>query len=104
MSEQQLLSLIMIFCRRLGVLLFHGYDGYHVSEPGFPDGLAAGECGQLIFELKVGNGTLNISQMRWRRMLQRGGARYFVWTEDDWHCGRIQRELEQLAFPLEEAA
>lgn len=99
MSEQALLNSILVLCRKLGLLVYHGYDGYHVSQPGYPDLTVLGSR-LLLRELKVGFGTLSVVQMDWQLAFKAAGADYAVWTEDDWWCGRIQRELQELAKEL----
>lgn len=97
------MNLILIFCRRSGLAVWHAYDGFHVTEPGFVDLVVVGRT-VIFIELKVQGRLLRIAQARWRRMLKAAGADYRVYTEDDWWCGKIQQELAQLAFPQEEAA
>ena len=97
MSEARYLSLVVLFCRRMGLLVFHAYDGFRVTEPGFVDLVICGPHGVIFAELKVKGGLLRVAQARWRRGLKAAGADYRVYTEDDWYCGKVQRDLELLA-------
>lgn len=96
MSEAQYLNAVILFCRRLGLYVFHNYDGFRVTEPGFPDLVIAGPNGVIFVELKVRGGLLRVAQMRWRRMLRAAGANCQVWDEHSWHTGQAQRVLEGL--------
>ena len=106
MSEQELLNKIIIFAKRRGLLVFHTYVGYQVTEVGYFDLTIFSEHSHMFRELKrnLVGAMVPLEQARWMRMARKGGADAGIWTEDDWHCGRIQAELERLAFPVEEAA
>lgn len=97
MNEASLQNLVLLACRRMGLLCVHHYGGGKASLPGSPDLLISGWTpgGLLVRELKSRNGHLSPHQMNWGMSLSITGD-YGVWTPDDWESGRIIKELVAL--------
>jgi hypothetical protein len=54
------------------------------GDAGFPDlVLAHPKRGVIFVELKTETGRLSAGQVTWRRVLNTGGAEYYLWRPDD---------------------
>ena len=95
MTEAQLQAAVIALAKALGYMVYHTHDS-RKSEPGFPDLVLA--CGwrhrKLVRELKVGDNEPTEDQEMWLFVLQECGDDTGVWTDEDWHSGRIEEELK----------
>lgn len=96
MSEGRLLNKTILLARDLGLLQYHVPDSRAATSPGFPDLVLVGDGGVLYVELKRLDGVRSDWQVWWADALMKAEQEYQLWTEHDWHCGRIQRELYRL--------
>ena len=98
MSEAELDRAIRAILRDLpGLRCYHTYDSRR-SPHGFPDLVIAGANGVLWRELKREAGKLTLPQIQWLDVLAAGGQDAGTWRPGDLLCGRIARELAELAY------
>lgn len=95
MTEQELQDLVIMACRRMGLLYYHTHDSRR-SEPGFPDLVIVGLSGILFRELKSRQGQLTPEQRRWGSRITAGRGNWAVWRPVDWQSGVIFGQLLDL--------
>jgi hypothetical protein len=83
MLERDLQNLIVSFCQRQKLLVYHTFDSRR-SEPGFPDLVIVGGNGVVYRELKKQDGRLTRDQQHWLAALEAAGENAGVWRPSDW--------------------
>lgn len=97
MTERELTALVLAACRDRGLLAHHCRDSRHCQgEKGLPDLLVVGRY-LLFAELKGESERFSMAQLRWRDYLRRAGVRWMCWRPEDWHCGRVETELDAIS-------
>jgi hypothetical protein len=111
MTEDELVTAIIDMARLLGVTTAHFRPARVIDRDGatrwvtavqgdgkgFPDLVLAGPGGVAFREVKVGSNKATPEQMIWLSVLTSAGADAAIWHERDWHSGRIEDELRELA-------
>lgn len=94
MTEAELQAGVVQVARLLGFLVYHTYDSRR-SEGGFPDLIMVRESRLVAAELKVQGRRMTSAQQLWLDVLSNvhGGVEVYVWREEDWQSGRIERIL-----------
>lgn len=103
MTEAQLDRLVVDYARWRRVYPYHTRDS-RGSARGFPDWVLVGPGGILYREDKSVAGTLTVDQRAWGAVIVTGGGNWSVWRPGDWHSGRIRREIDAIAEPVEDRA
>lgn len=110
MLEEDLKRAVLDLCKTLGLMTLHIRPARRgvASEDqpqqwetpvegdgkGYPDLTIVG--GWVMFrELKSDTGRVRADQQRWLDKLEAAGADVGVWTPEDLHSGRIEKELKQ---------
>lgn len=99
MSEADLDRNVKQLAGWLKLYAYHTRDS-RGSARGFPDWVICGPGGVLFRECKSLTGTLSPDQRAWCNALG-PVADVSVWRPEDWHNGRIRRELEAIAHHAE---
>jgi hypothetical protein len=92
MSEKQLTQAVVDCARRLGYLVYHTHDSRR-SAPGFPDVVLIRGRRMIVCELKVGKNKPTAAQLAWLGAFEDCGVPAYLWREDDWLSGRIEKVL-----------
>jgi hypothetical protein len=95
MREAHLQAAVIGLCQWLGLLVYHTRDS-RGSAAGFPDLVIVGPRGVLFRELKSNTGKTTAAQRAWGQGLTEAGARYGIWTPQEWADGTIRGELGAL--------
>lgn len=97
MNEPELDCEVHRLLHDYGLLAYHVEDSRRVSLKGWPDLVILGRA-VLFRELKADTGRTAHAQTQVGRLLQAGGADWAVWRPRDLTSGRIERELEAVAW------
>lgn len=98
MTEAELQEHVRYLCRDLRLYHYHTHDSRR-STQGFPDSFIMNTTtGAIMFrELKAANGQLTPEQRVFGYRARAGGHDWDVWRPSDLACGRVSRELADLA-------
>lgn len=97
-DEAQLQRLVDALCDVLGAGHYHPYDSRRTDFSGWPDSVIWGK--RIMYrELKSENGRPSRAQLRVGAELQAAGADWDIWRPEDWHSGRIEREIRGILEP-----
>ena len=98
-DEAHLQRLVDALCDVLGVGHYHPHDSRRTDFAGWPDLVMWAAGGMLFRELKSENGRPSRAQLQVGRELEEAGADWDIWRPDDWHSGRIEREIRGILAP-----
>jgi hypothetical protein len=103
LEDSELLPQVQQLCKQLRVLVYHTHRS-DLSEPGFPDIVAAGNGGLLFRELKTEKGAVSEAQQLWLGQLEVLGYDVGVWRPSDLLSGRIAEQLAAIRSTQQEAS
>lgn len=95
MTEAQLQTLVLDYCRMRSVLAYHTHDSRR-SQPGYPDLTLVGDRGMLFVELKNETYAPTPEQLMWGDALTDAGQHWQLWRPRSWHDGTICQQINAL--------
>ena len=99
MTEDQLLTEVLILAAAADVFAFHSGDSRRDKGKGFPDVVLVGR-GRIVFaELKSATGSTTPEQTRWKwRIIEAlGNDAYYQWRPSDIGNGKIKAVINSLS-------
>jgi hypothetical protein len=98
MTEDELGAEVATLANDLGIWWHHCRDSrYCQGVAGLPDLLLIGDRGLMFAELKGDNGRSSRQQLRYAARLMQAGAKYQLWTPEQWRAGWVRRRLQAIS-------